>query len=660
MTYWDVAVEAPLSRLFTYATDQTLAAGQSVDVPFGKRKIKAVLIGPSAQTTFSYEVKSIIGVDEERPQLSKNLVDWALWVARYYHYPPGEVFSLFFPSLKKKGRSEPKDLFDIPQPKKDLVLTKDQEKVIADFKTSPAASTHLLWGVTGSGKTEVYIELIREKLLQGKGAIVLVPEISLTPQLVTRFRSNLGNSVAVLHSDLTDREKTNQWWSVINKEKRVLIGARSALFCPMPDLGIIVVDEEHEASFKQDEQLRYNARDAAIMRGHYEKCQVLLGSATPSLESWKNSQDGKYILHTLKERPSSGLMPDIEVVDISEREAPEMRHSSLPHWLSTRLYHMLEENYKNGLQSALFLNRRGIAQQALCSTCGFVYVCPNCEISLTLHGRTNLVCHYCQYDEEMKHECPTCRVGVIKPLGLGTEQVEEDLKKLFPLARTARVDRDEIDSRERLENFIDSMEKGEIDILVGTQMIAKGLDFEKLTLVGLVLADIAFNIPDFRSSERSYQLITQVSGRSGRHHKGRVVIQTYRPDHPGVTFAQAYDTAGFLDQELQHRQELDYPPFTRMASLRISGLNQNEVEFGADKVGAELRAYSQKNQWEDVRILGPAPAPLVKIRNRFRYQILIKSKSLQNLHNIVQFVEHLESKFKKIKIQIDVDPYNLM
>jgi primosomal protein N' (replication factor Y) (superfamily II helicase) len=660
MNYWDVAVEAPLSRLFTYATDQSLQAGQSVDVPFGKRKIKAVLVAPSPQTIFTYEVKNIIGLDEERPPLSKALLDWALWVARYYHYPPGEVFSLFFPSLKKKGRSEPKDLFDIPSQKKDLILTNDQQKVIADFKTAAPATTHLLWGVTGSGKTEVYIELIREKLRLGQGAIVLVPEISLTPQLVTRFRSNLGNSVAVLHSDLTERERTNQWWSVINKEKRVLIGARSALFCPMPDLGIIVVDEEHEASFKQDEHLRYHARDAAIMRGHFENCQVLLGSATPSLESWKNAQENKYILHRLKERPSSGLMPDIEVVDISEREAPEMRHSSLPFWLSTRLYNLLEENYTKGLQSALFLNRRGVAQQALCQSCGFIYMCPNCEISLTLHGRSSLVCHYCQYAEEMKHECPTCHVGVIKPLGLGTEQVEEDLKKLFPLARTARVDRDEIDSRESLENFIDNMEKGEIDILVGTQMIAKGLDFENLTLVGLVLADIAFNIPDFRSAERSYQLITQVSGRSGRHHKGHVVIQTYRPDHPGVTFAQAYDTAGFLNQELVHRQELDYPPYTRMASLRISSLNRNDVEEGADRVGAELRAYCQKNKWEDVRILGPAPAPLVKIRNRFRHQILIKSKSLSNLHNIVQFVEHLESKFKRIKIQIDVDPYNLM
>jgi primosomal protein N' (replication factor Y) len=260
----------------------------------------------------------------------------------------------------------------------------------------------------------------------------------------------------------------------------------------------------------------------------------------------------------------------------------------------------------------------------------------------------------------MKSECPDCKVGTIKALGLGTEQVEEDLKKLFPLARTARVDRDEIDSRERLENFIQTMESGEIDILVGTQMIAKGLDFEKLTLVGLVLADIAFNIPDFRSSERSYQLITQVSGRSGRHHQGQVLIQTYRPDHPGVTFAQSHDTAGFLNQELQHRQELEYPPYTRMACLRISGLHKEEVISSAEAIGAELRAYVSKHNLPDVKILGPAPAPLIKIRNRFRYQILIKSKALQNLHHLLQFAGHLESKFKKIKLQSDIDPYNMM
>lgn len=660
MNYWEVAVEAPLDRLFTYATDETMQAGQSVDVTFGKRKVKGLLVSQAKEKEFDYEVKKIISTDAERPVLSKELREWALWIARYYHYPPGEIFSLFFPSLKKKGRSLPKDLFDPAPEKKDIALTSHQLKVIEDIKQSPATSTHLLWGVTGSGKTEVYIELIREKLKQGQGCIVLVPEISLTPQLVTRFRSNLGETVAVLHSHLTDREKTDQWWSVVNKEKQVLIGARSALFCPMPDLGLIVIDEEHEASFKQDEQFRYHARDAAIMRGHFEKCRVVLGSATPSLESWKNAQENKFSLHTLKQRASIGEMPDIQVIDISEQEAPEKRQSFLPFWLSTKLYEMLEENYKKSLQSALFLNRRGIAQSALCHSCGFIYTCPNCEISLTLHGRSSLVCHYCEYTDEMATTCPTCQVGSIKALGLGTEQVEEDLKKLFPHARIARVDRDEIDSRERLEHFIQTMENGEIDILVGTQMIAKGLDFEKLTLVGLVLADIAFNIPDFRASERSYQLITQVSGRSGRHHKGNVVIQTYRPDHPGVTFAQAYDTAGFLNQELQHRQELDYPPYTRMASLRLSGMHKDEVHDAAAAIASELRSYQQKNNWADVKILGPAPAPLFKIRNRFRFQILIKSQSLPHLHGLLQFVEHLQSKFKKIKIQIDVDPYNLM
>lgn len=660
MQYWDVAVEAPLNRLFTYASDRPLQAGQSVEVPFGKRKTKGILVAPSLQKKFDYEVKHISEDDQERPVLTAPLMEWGLWISKYYHHPAGEVFSLFFPPLKKKGRGEPKELFETLPPAKKVSLTPQQQKVLEDIKDSPSASTHLLWGVTGSGKTEVYLDLIEEKLRQGQGAIVLVPEISLTPQLVTRFRARLGNQVAVLHSHLTDREKTNQWWSVVQKERRVLIGARSALFCPMPDLGLIVIDEEHEASFKQDEQLRYHARDAAIMRGHFEKCQVLLGSATPSLESWKNAQDKKFTLHVLKERPAIGEMPDIDVVDLSQTEAVETRLPFLPFWLSTKLYEMLETNYAKGLQSALFLNRRGVAQSALCHGCGFIYMCPNCEISLTLHGKSNLVCHYCEFSQQMATDCPDCKEGTIKPLGLGTEQVEQDLKKLFPLARVTRVDRDEIDSRERLENFIETMENGEIDILVGTQMIAKGLDFEKLTLVGLVMADIAFNVPDFRAGERSYQLITQVSGRSGRHHEGKVVIQTYRPDHPGVTFATAYDTEGFLNQELQHRQELNYPPFTRMACLRLSGLSHNEVSDAAHAMANELRAYCQKNGWMDVQILGPAPAPLIKIRNRFRYQVLIKSKSLQNLHHVLQFSKHLEKNFKKIKIQTDVDPYNLM
>lgn len=656
---WKVAVDAPLYQLLTYASSLPLQIGSAVRVPLGKRTTTGVVVGTESKVDPQMTIKDVLGIHEEWPTLSPQHVAWALWIAQYYHHPPGEVFSLFFPPLPKKGRSVPQELFSQELKEKHLQLNDEQLKVVQDIEQQVGFSAHLLWGVTGSGKTEVYMELIKKSLDLNKSAMFLVPEIALTPQLVTRFRQRLGDNIAVLHSDLTDRERTNQWWSLMEGKKRVLIGARSALFCPLPDLGIIVVDEEHEASYKQDETLRYNARDAAVMRAYEEKIPIVLGSATPSLESWRNVQIKKYHLHQMKQRASALQMPRIDIVDLHSIKTDEQRESFLPFWLSTPLYTALDANYKQGFQSALFLNRRGIAQTVLCNGCGFIYKCPNCEISLTLHGKSHLVCHYCDYSQQMQKICPDCRESEIKPLGLGTEQIQEDLKKLFPLAHVLRVDRDEIDSRQRLENFIEQMESGDVHFLVGTQMIAKGLDFERLTLVGIVLADIAFNIPDFRASERSYQLLTQVSGRAGRHREGQVIIQTYRPDHPSLHFAKNYDTNGFLNQELLEREALFYPPAYRLACLKVSGLKERESQQQTEHLASYVRDYVQAHQLQ-VKILGPAPAPLYRLRNRYRHQILLKSSVLSHLQAVLQFVSSSQQNFKQLKVQIDVDPYNLM
>ncbi|MBY0384330.1 primosomal protein N', partial [bacterium] len=310
-------------------------------------------------------------------------------------------------------------------------------------------------------------------------------------------------------------------------------------------------------------------------------------------------------------------------------------------------------------QSALFLNRRGIAQTVLCNDCGFIYKCPNCEISLTLHGQSHLVCHYCDYSQQMSAKCPDCLTGEIKSLGLGTEQIQQDMQRLFPHSQVFRVDRDEIDSRQRMEDFIAKMEGGEIHFLVGTQMIAKGLDFEKLTLVGIVLADVGFHLPDFRASERSYQLLTQVSGRSGRHHQGRVIVQTYKPDHPSILFAQKEDAEGFFTSSLKERESLSYPPYTKLACLKISGLDEKQVQQQVLQLTSSLKNFIVQNKL-DVKILGPAPAPLYRLRNRYRHQILAKSSSLAALHKVLQCSTHLQTSFKQLKIQIDMDPYNLM
>ncbi len=658
-TLWKVAVKAPFPQLLTYSSDLPLVRGQKVLVPLGKRSADGVVIDREETAPTEFKLKSILSVEEEIPPLTPPQLQWALWISKYYHHSPGDVFSLFYPPLAKKGRSPAKDLFTKSVEEKKITLNAEQQQAVEAIDATKGFSTHLLWGVTGSGKTEVYIELIKRKLAEQQGSIVLVPEIALTPQLISRFREQLGDEMAVLHSDLTEREKTNQWWSVVDQKKRVLIGARSALFCPVPNLGLIIIDEEHEASYKQDESLRYHARDTAIVRAQYEKIPIVLGSATPSLETWKNVGDKKFHLHRLQQRAMTLHMPEIKIIDMTDSKHDLARESFLPSWLSTELYRELQINYQNGFQSALFLNRRGIAQTVFCQDCGFIYKCPNCDISLTLHGQSHLVCHYCDYSQELAKTCPECKVGAVKPLGLGTELVQEDLQKLFPLAKVLRVDRDEIDSRARLEEFIEQMEQGEVQFLVGTQMIAKGLDFEKLTLVGIVLADISFHIPDFRATERSYQLMTQVSGRSGRHHPGKVLIQTYKPDHPSLTYALTADTAGFLNQELIDRTELQYPPFARLACIKLSGNIQSKTDSLSHDLAQNLRGYiTHKNL--SVRLLGPAPAPLFKLRNRFRYQILLKSDSLPVLHEVLQYVSHLQSAYRELKVQIDMDPYNLM
>ena len=467
------------------------------------------------------------------------------------------------------------------------------------------------------------MEMIKKVLSYGKTALILVPEISITPQLIQRFSERFYGEIAVIHSHLTKREKTDQWWQVVDGKKRLLIGARSALFCPIPNIGLIVVDEEHETSFKQDEKLKYNARDVAIMKAKIENCPIILGSATPSLESWHNAFSGKYHLISMKKRVSNRPLPTVEIINPQED-----RETTLPYWLSKTLYKKLKDNYENKFQSALFLNRRGMAPSVQCHSCGFVYNCPNCDISLTLHGQYHLVCHYCNYHHQLDENCPDCREEELKAYGLGTEAVEKNLKELFPKASVFRADRDEINSRESMEAMIWKMENHEIDFLVGTQMIAKGLDFEKLTLVGMIHADVSFNIPDFRASERSFQLCTQVSGRAGRHQtKGHVVIQTYKVDHPSLAFSKAQDCLEFVKRELEHRKLFGYPPFGKLAVIRMTGLHREKLIKETGFLVKHLKGLIQNFlSLENAQVLGPTPAPLARIKNRYRYQILIKGK----------------------------------
>jgi primosomal protein N' (replication factor Y) len=677
--YIQVAVNAPLTSPLTYSFNTDLASqahritrGASVQVPLGQRMAHGVVLGFTEDAP-SFEIKPIDKILEERPVLSDAYLRWIEWLARYYLHPVGKVLASTFPPLKKQTTaraSKASPVVPVLEQSDKMQLTIEQTTCLQQLLLHETFQASLLHGVTGSGKTEVYLQLLEKTLAAGKGALVLVPEISLTPQLIQRFAARFQDQIAVIHSHLTEREKTNQWWSVVNGEKRILIGARSALFCPMQDLGVIIVDEEHEPSFKQEEQLKYHARDAAVMLAKMHDCSIVLGSATPSLESWQNAKAGRYQYLQMTNRVNNRPMPTTTIVDLKKQK--EFLRSPLrqentndrPFWLSEELHIALTENRKAGFQSALFLNRRGMAQMALCTSCGTSFECPNCAISLTLHGQRHLVCHYCDYSQQLAENCPHCQAPDIEKIGLGTELVEKDILRLFPEARVARADRDEISNRKDLEALIREMESGEIDILVGTQMIAKGLDFPRLTLVGLVLADVGFNLPDFRATERSFQLLTQVSGRAGRHRAdgGKVIVQTFNPEHPSLVYAVNNDYVGFAESELMERQDLGYPPAGRLVLFRLVANQLEKVERLSLLVAnraEQLRA--SMNKYEQVQILGPCPAPLAKIRNNYRYQLLLKCADSQALQSFCyQLLGDQKWVPSGTKVQADVDPVSML
>ncbi|MGE0763957.1 MAG: primosomal protein N' [Bdellovibrionales bacterium] len=666
-----VAVEAPLPEALIYlANPESLPRrGQSVLVPLGKRQTKGVVLG-AGQQRGEYKLKNIGDVLPQRPLVPELYLRWLEWLADYYMHPIGQVTALAFPPLETQKRARAskkapvvKSMASTPAP----TLTEEQNAVINAMKQHKDFSVHLLHGVTGSGKTEVYLQMLADVVAQGQQGLVLVPEISLTPQLLDRFAARFGDKIAVLHSHLTDREKTEQWWAAVRGEKPILIGARSALFCPLEKLGLIIIDEEHEPSFKQDEKLKYHARDAAVMLAKLANCPIILGSATPSLESWQHARAGRYHLHRMQSRVADRQLPQVSILDLRlERRARREQEpdQQLPFWLSQQLYDSLVATFERGEQAALFLNRRGIAQSALCGDCGWTFECPNCAISLTVHGHNHLVCHYCDYTDRLAERCPQCQSSEVQPLGLGTELIEKDMARLFPEQRLARADRDEVQSREALEELIRAVEKREIDILIGTQMIAKGLDFPGLTLVGVVMADVGFALPDFRASERSFQLLTQVSGRAGRHSEqpGQVIVQTYNPEHPAVVSAQAHSFEKFADEELLTRQELSYPPFARLALIRLQGPTLDKAENAAKLLQRRAQSLvASRDEYRTIRVLGPAPAPIAKLRGKFRFQALLKGQEPAVLRAFCrQLLADGAWLPSGTKAAVDIDPVNML
>jgi primosomal protein N' (replication factor Y) (superfamily II helicase) len=533
-----------------------------------------------------------------------------------------------------------------------------------------AQSPFLLHGVTGSGKTLVYIEVLREVVQrQGRGAIVLVPEIALTPQTVARFRAEFGDVVAVLHSALSDGERYDAWLALREGRRRIAIGARSAIFAPVPDLGAIIVDEEHEASYKQSEAPRYHAREVAVVRAARSGALCVLGSATPALESWLNAQRGKYRLLSLPERVEGRPLPPVEVVDLRrerelEAQSPVPRPGPLI--LSEPLVDEINERLLRGEQSILLLNRRGYATFVQCRACGHVWHCEQCNVSLTFHrGRKRLVCHYCLHDEAPPARCTQCQSDDVSFRGVGTEQVERSVAELFPRARIARMDVDTTGAKWAHHEILERVGAGEVDILLGTQMIAKGLDFPNVTLVGVINADVAMNLPDFRASERTFQLLTQVAGRAGRGPKGGLVlIQTSLPGHYAIRAAVEHDYHAFAERELQGRAEPEYPPYTRLANVVISGLDERMVQDEAQHATEWLAGLLQQRQAQAlVSITGPAPCAIDRIRGRWRWHFLLRSRSARALGGVCrefQYAYRPTSTGGELRLIVDRDPVSLL
>jgi len=812
--YLEVAVSAPVRQTLTYLPpkdcQQTIVPGMRVLAPLGRRKVTGYILSTTDTPPSDQKLKEIIEVLDQNPLFPVEQVPFYTWIARYYHFPIGEVIKAALPAglTKKSGRrivlteagrenipgqlnGEPLRVSWLPDllekeelsphatakiwptkdrrlletwaengwveisselvggsikiktelcfalsedidsagklkiaeqktvdvikrlaaasnlryvPRREIVreypgagrilktmarknlvlvdeqqvyrdpfgecfleseipasLTDEQKEVMAEV--SPAIdraeyAPFLLHGITGSGKTEVYLQAAARTLEKGRSVLVLVPEIALAAQLEAHFLGRFGTRVALLHSGLNPGQRFDQWDRVVKGKADVVIGARSAVFAPLADPGLIIVDEEHDSSYKQDDGFRYHGRDLAILRASQSKAVLILGSATPSVTSYYHAGRGKYRLLEMHKRIEDRPLPEVEIVNMQAIAASSKKNLIFsPGFISS-----LRQNLAQGEQSLVFLNRRGFANFMICKDCGQTVQCRHCQVSLTLHkAGGKLLCHYCGYTVPAKTICTSCRSSALTAIGVGTERLEQDLVDLLPGARIARLDRDTCRRRSDYIHILKAVHKGEIDILLGTQMITKGHHFPNVTLVGIVMADTGLGLPDFRAGERTFQLISQVTGRAGRGEKpGRVIIQTFQPEHYSIVMARNHDYAGMYTREITLRKSLGYPPFSRLINIKLEGKDEESVRDAAAKLLAAALKLPRKSQPE---ILGPAPAPLTRLKDRYRWQILLKSEKLEVLHGSLNALEVFFSGLGgggKVKIAVDVDPEYMM
>lgn len=534
------------------------------------------------------------------------------------------------------------------------VLNEEQQRAV-DIILNSEEKGYLLKGVTGSGKTEVYMNLVSQVLKQGKSAIMLVPEIALTPQMIERFKGRFGRNVALFHSRLSPGERYDEWFRIKEGRASLVVGARSAIFLPLKNLGLIIIDEEHENTYKSDHNPKYNTKEVAKFLSDIKGCKYVLGSATPSIESFYDAERGKLKLVEIKNRVSNKPLPETEIVDMRE----EIKCGNLS-ILSRKLYKALEENLNKGEQTILFLNRRGFSTFVSCRSCGYVFKCPECDVSMTYHKNGYLVCHLCGRAIRQTKVCPKCGSKYVKFFGAGTERVQEEVHKMFPKARILRMDVDTTRTKDSHEKIYNAFKNGEGDILIGTQMISKGLDFENVTLVGILAADISLNIPDYRADERTYQIITQVAGRAGRgDKKGKVIVQTYTPESMSLNYAVNNNYYELYKEEIKVRKVMNYPPFSKI--LLINGLCTNEEKLRnfMNNAGNSLKNILKEEK--HIQILGPTPCIITKIKEKYRWQIIIKGEITIELRKIIKdtLYELTKSVYNDIRVSIDINPNNM-
>lgn len=658
-----VALATPLRKLFDYLavqdpTARSPAIGSRVLVPFGKRTLVGIVMEISNISSYPIEkLKSIVSILDEVPLFPEDLCDFFTKAARYYHHPIGEVVFSGLPQSLKQNKPLP----DIPSPKKNLITASDltlnaaQATAVDEIlKDAEKFQPFLLQGITGSGKTEVYLTVTEYLLKFGKQILVMVPEISLTPQTLDRFQKRFGPQVKMFHSQMTPAKRRDVFLEVSAQQVSVVIGTRSALFLPFKSLGLIIIDEEHDLSFKQQEGFRYSARDLAVLRAKLTQIPILLGSATPSFESLYNAEVGKYKRLILPERATNSTLPALELIDV--------RHKKLTGGLSAHLINEIKKTLEQKKQVLLFVNRRGYAPVYMCYDCGWLADCPRCEKRLTYHlSKKQLICHHCDHPFPVPKICPDCQHTELNTLGQGTEKVEEVLQQQFPAANLVRIDSDTTRKKGQLKALLSQAEKNEAQLLIGTQMLAKGHHFPNLTLVAVLDGDGGLFSADFRAQERMAQLLIQVSGRAGRvHHAGRVLIQTFHPHHPFMQQLLAQDYDHLTEQLLAERKNAHLPPFSHMALIRANHTEPTLPERFLQETGAHL---SHTFSHTKIKIRGPIPSPFPKKQGRYHFQLLLQSDNRAALHQALGYsANYLENAKigKKLRWSLDVDPVEMI